>query len=475
MRNIKSKSIKNMKNMISFVSSMGRKCRELISGSLTIEAAFVLPFFMFGFMALAMLATTTRAQSTIQYAVDQTAKEVSQYYYVINRLGFNHGGDANDENIDKVDDFIENFNTFQSTIADASEYSPSQINTIDDISKTYGELEGNFQSIKNASQELYGSFKSMADNPMAIISSMATMLKNGAGNAAVCRIIAQPLSKALVQKYISNNGNIDDTLEAMGVVDGMDGIDFGLSTFAIDGKTVNVVAVYKIKPMGFSLIDYTYTVKTTGSTGIWGTNVTNSEAKQQEDQKKSESNDSSQAEEEQEPVSPWDDTIGIQDQFEAYASGIEQSLGSGTRTQSRQGFHFYLDSKTPYPDGVDPRGNFPADSYIKVMTKNVFSSSYYKDGKIDVSSVKSDIKSAANKLNQKVNAVDSTIKVGEKDSTQKTVQSDKTKRNKYIIVVVPENTTAEMRKDLEDIASNVRYDTGVTVIYQYKDKTTKAG
>lgn len=66
----------------------------------------------------------------------------------------------------------------------------------------------------------------------------------------------------------------------MGVVDGMDGIDFGLSTFAIDGKTVNVVAVYKIKPMGFSLIDYTYTVKTTGSTGIWGTNVTNSEAKQ---------------------------------------------------------------------------------------------------------------------------------------------------------------------------------------------------
>lgn len=96
---------------------------------------------------------------------------------------------------------------------------------------------------------------------MAIMSSMATMLKNGAGNVAVCRIIAQPLSKALVQKYISNNGNIDDTLEAMGVVDGMDGIDFGLSTFAIDGKTVNVVAVYKIKPMGFSLIDYTYTVK----------------------------------------------------------------------------------------------------------------------------------------------------------------------------------------------------------------------
>ena len=463
---------KYIKNMI---SSVWRKSR-LISGSLTIEAAFVLPFFMFGFMALAMLATTTRAQSTIQYAVDQTAKEVSQYYYVINRLGFNHGGDANDENIDKVDDFLENFNTFQSTVADASEYSPSQINTIDDISRTYKDMQDNFKNVKNASQELYGSFKSIADNPMAIMSSMATMLKNGAGNVAVCRIIAQPLSKALVQKYISNNGNIDDTLEAMGVVDGMDGIDFGLSTFAIDGKTVNVVAVYKIKPMGFSLIDYTYTVKTTGSTGIWGTNVTNSEAKQKEDEKKSESNDSSQAEEEkQEPVSPWDDTIGIGDQFETYASGIEQSLGSGTRTQSRQGFHFYLDSKTSYPDGVEPGGNFPADSYIKVMTRNMFSASYYKDGKIDINFVKSDIERAANKLDQKVNAVDSTIKVGQKDSTQKTVQSDKTKRNKYIIVVVPENTTEEMRKDLEDIASNVRYDTGVTVIYQYKDKTTKAG
>lgn len=465
--------IKNyIKNMI---SSVERKSR-LISGSLTIEAAFVLPFFMFGFMALAMLATTTRAQSTIQYAVDQTAKEVSQYYYVINRLGFNHGGDANDENIDKVDDFLENFNTFQSTVADASEYSPSQINTIDDISKTYKDMQDNFKNVKNASQELYGSFKSIADNPMAIMSSMATMLKNGAGNVAVCRIIAQPLSKALVQKYISNNGNIDDTLEAMGVVDGMDGIDFGLSTFAIDGKTVNVVAVYKIKPMGFSLIDYTYTVKTTGSTGIWGTNVTNSEAKQKEDEKKSESNDSSQAEKEkQEPVSPWDDTISIGDQFETYASGIEQSLGSCTRTQSRQGFHFYLDSKTSYPDGVDPRGNFLADSYIKVMTRNVFLPKYSTDGKIKVESFKNALIKDANTLNQKVDAVDSTIKVGQKDSTQKTVQSDKTKRNKYIIVVVPENTTEEMRKDLEDIASNVRYDTGVTVIYQYKDKTTKAG
>ena len=159
-----------------------------------------------------------------------------------------------------MDDFLENFNTFQSTVADASEYSPSQINTIDDISKTYKDMQDNFKNVKNASQELYGSFKSIADNPMAIMSSMATMLKNGAGNVAVCRIIAQPLSKALVQKYISNNGNIDDTLEAMGVVDGMDGIDFGLSTFAIDGKTVNVVAVIKIKRMGFSLIDYTYSV-----------------------------------------------------------------------------------------------------------------------------------------------------------------------------------------------------------------------
>jgi hypothetical protein len=140
-----------------------------------------------------------------------------------------------------------------------------------------------------------------------------------------------------------------------------------------------------------------YTVKTTGSTGIWGTNVTNSEAKQKEDEKKSESNDSSQAEEEeQEPVSPWDDTIGIGDQFETYASGIEQSLGSGTRTQSRQGFHFYLDSKTSYPDGVEPGGNFPADSYIKVMTRNMFSASYYKDGKIDINFVKSDIERAPN-------------------------------------------------------------------------------
>ncbi len=44
----------------------------------------------------------------------------------------------------------------------------------------------------------------------------------------------------------------------------------------------------------------------------------------------------------------------------------------------------------------------------------MFSASYYKDGKIDINFVKSDIERAANKLDQKVNAVDSTIKVGQK-------------------------------------------------------------
>lgn len=62
------------------------------------------------------------------------------------------------------------------------------------------------------------------DNPKGIVTSLATMMAKEVGNELVTKIIAQPMCKVLVPKYITSNGNIDETLERMGVIGGLDGL-----------------------------------------------------------------------------------------------------------------------------------------------------------------------------------------------------------------------------------------------------------
>ena len=48
-------------------------------GSFTVEAILSLSIFMFAFVTIVSLATVAKIESTTQYAIDQTAKEISKY------------------------------------------------------------------------------------------------------------------------------------------------------------------------------------------------------------------------------------------------------------------------------------------------------------------------------------------------------------------------------------------------------------
>jgi hypothetical protein len=41
---------------------------------------------MFAFVTIVSLATIAKVESTTQYAIDQVAKEISQYYYIAENL-----------------------------------------------------------------------------------------------------------------------------------------------------------------------------------------------------------------------------------------------------------------------------------------------------------------------------------------------------------------------------------------------------
>ena len=72
--------------------------REL--GSVTIEATIALTIFMFAFLGITSLSTLVRAESKVQYALNQTAKELSQYMYIF------HRGDTIENPTKPVDELI---------------------------------------------------------------------------------------------------------------------------------------------------------------------------------------------------------------------------------------------------------------------------------------------------------------------------------------------------------------------------------
>lgn len=68
---------------------MGENMRNIKSetGSFTVEATLTLTLFMFAFLAIMSLSTIARIEGITQYAINQTAKEISQYYYIADKAG----------------------------------------------------------------------------------------------------------------------------------------------------------------------------------------------------------------------------------------------------------------------------------------------------------------------------------------------------------------------------------------------------
>ena len=98
------------------------------------------------------------------------------------------------------------------------------------------------------------------------------MMAQTAVNEVASRVITQPICKALMPRYLTNGGSRDDAdtlLRKLGVVDGIDGLNFTMSSFLRDQRSVNVVLVYQIKVNGYGFFVVTLVIKQTASTAAW--------------------------------------------------------------------------------------------------------------------------------------------------------------------------------------------------------------
>jgi len=270
------------------------------------------------------------------------------------------------------------------------------------------------------------------------------MMAKEVGNEVITKIVAQPICKALMPKYITSGGDANETLIKMGVENGLDGLDFRMSSFLTDQRTINVVLIYTIKVNGFGIFDDTLVVKQTASTAAWITGVSLKEANARQ--------------------SKWE-----KGDFERGKEFVAEVTGEngGKAVAKGVGIDLYDQS---------------TNTFTSVYSMNVFNASYsdynqVSDDPTDIdnytlkeNSIKATLKQYANDLLNDIDDVGEFIEMEDGTSCQ-TADESVMHRSGVLIIVVPDEARSdpEYLEILNRIATEIEAETGVKVNYTYRE------
>lgn len=253
-------------------------------GAIVVEATISLTAFMFFIVTILSVVNICYAQAKIGVAVNNTAKEISEYSYLYELTGlrgkqselYEEGQDAKKNVDDALNGITTVFNSIDSISDNASGVS------LDNIGSVFDEMSGDLNDIESGADSVKGSIEAIAEDPKAFALGIAALAGNEVIDLAKSKLIAAPLSKALCQKHLtfgdSSGASTKDACNAflkklrIQPVGGsyIDGLDFGDSVFFVNGSTeINVVVHYKIKVLELLGNDITLNFTQCGTTRGW--------------------------------------------------------------------------------------------------------------------------------------------------------------------------------------------------------------
>lgn len=227
-------------------------------GAITVEATIFLMLFIVFFVSMLNLVDMVRAQIVIQNAVTQTAKELSQFSYILTKTGIVEASNANYERVKEVRSDVD------SVANDITEISGA----ITDIS-TSGNIAGSVQTITEA----YNSMSGVAENYDSPEKLLAAALAVGMNRieTAIKPVVIGNVTKSRLKTHLASNGSDpDERLKRLGIENGLDGLDFSGSKWFDEGKKdIYIVCTYRIKLKYMFLEMYTPELKVCAATRIW--------------------------------------------------------------------------------------------------------------------------------------------------------------------------------------------------------------
>ncbi len=253
------------------------KKRKSQKGSITIEATVGLTAFIFVIVSIFSFINICRAQMVVSLAVDATAKEMSQYSYFYGLSGLQSVADVLEEssgeaksdtneligytktmctglssiggemknvagNVGQAGEEIGNAASLESALTSIQQ-------TAKNMQASAQNMKSDAEAVKNAVQSFESKVKGM--DAESYMRSLGALVANESYHAVLSRLICPALAKAMCVKHIEGyaDGDADAALKSMGIVEGMDGLNFLMSDmFSAENPTqIHLVCYYTVE------------------------------------------------------------------------------------------------------------------------------------------------------------------------------------------------------------------------------------
>lgn len=204
-------------------------------GSITLEAAIFLTLFILFYVAMMDLIQIAKAQVILQYSINEAAKEISAYSYVLTKAGITG------KRLETAGKAAE----FTGMVKDA-------ITAVQEVGTalTGGDLGGAFSAANEAEEKI--SKINVEEIPENMLSMIKTLAADGVSDFAI-----QEMVKSEVRKQIGmmSGKDADQFLRELGIEGGMAGLDFGESAWANEsvGDGIPVLEVAVVYTIHFDL------------------------------------------------------------------------------------------------------------------------------------------------------------------------------------------------------------------------------
>lgn len=240
-----------------------QKDRNKQRGSATIEAVVAFTAFLLAFFTIIGVVNYCRVQMQISAAVDTAARELSQYAYFYDMSGLQkfdlalkkEAGNATE----RINDVLATVDGLYTTVGNAMDQSAEDMTnltnaidqgtvSIDSIKETVNKFSERETAIGEMMTEMEGKLDEIGDNPVLYMRSLVA-IAGDSGMDLAKRAIAFSLSKMFVLKHFGKTtGEQNETLKSLGVVDGVEGLNFRMSTMFTDDhcQEIQVVVFYRV-------------------------------------------------------------------------------------------------------------------------------------------------------------------------------------------------------------------------------------
>lgn len=227
-------------------------------GALTVEATIFLMLFIVFFISLMNMVDIVRAQILIQNGIMQTAKELSQYSYVLTKVGVVESSNQNYEKVKEVRSDVD------SVANDITEIS-SAISNI----QSSGDIGSSIQTIVNSTNSMSGVLDSYIENPESILAAVIAVGRDQIESSIKTAVIGS-ITKSRLKTHLSSNGaDPDERLKKLGVENGLEGLDFSESKWFDEGnQDLYIVCNYTIK-LKYMFLEKSCSFKVCAATRIW--------------------------------------------------------------------------------------------------------------------------------------------------------------------------------------------------------------